>query len=122
MFEKFLKIINEEIDTNKKSQKIVLYGGDMERHEFVKKLDIEADHLRDEIARVAEIIVENVEDQTYYKHLWYRLLIANKILDDGEVGYDRLFNSIKEQVNEVDEIIFNEVWVEVKKKAENLGK
>jgi hypothetical protein len=120
MFEKFLKIINEEIDTNKKSQKIVLYGGDMERQEFAKKLNIEVDHLKDEIARVAEIIVENVEDQTYYKHLWYRLLMANKIIDNGEVDYDRLFTSIKKQVNDVDEQIFDDVWLEIKERAKNL--
>jgi len=121
IFSKFSEIINEEIATNKKSQKIVLYGGDIERHEFVKKLDIEADHLRDEIARVAEIIENNVEGTDYYKHLWYRLLMANKILDDGEVDYDRLFSSIKKQVNDVDEQIFDDVWLEIKERAKNLN-
>ena len=122
MFEKFLKIINEEIETDNKNQKIVLYGGDSERLDFVKKLDIEVEHLKEEIARVAEIVENNVEDQDYYKHLWYRLLVANKIMDNGEVNYNSLFSSIKKQVNDVDENIFNEVWGEVKKRAENLGK
>ncbi len=121
MSSKFLEIINEEIATNKNSQKIILYGGDIERQEFVKKMDIETDHLRDEIARVAEIVIENVEDQVYYKHLWYRLLMANKILDEGEVDYVRLFNSIKKQVNNVDEKIFDDVWAEIKERAKNLN-
>jgi hypothetical protein len=111
---------NKELDAElavKKGQKIVLYGGHENRLAFAGQLDIETEHLREEINRLAEVVANDTEDHEYYKNLWYRLLVANKILDHGEVSYGTLFDSIAGQAGSVDMDIFDKVWLEMETRA-----
>lgn len=108
------------IEIYPENQSIFLRGGAEERLSFLDQLDIDNETIREEIDRITRIITEGIEDQDYYKHLWYRLLIAAKIMKYGQVDYNELCDSITKQVGNIDEDIFDEVWLEIKERAKNL--
>lgn len=112
------KPVSAELDPG--IQKITLLGGAEERLAFIDQLDIDNETIREEIDRITKIITDGIENQDYYKHLWYRLLIAAKIMKYGQVDYNELCDSITAQVGGIDEDIFDEVWLEIKSRAKNL--